>query len=135
MSSLPVRQSIQTELEAYLATVGVTFAQSINEAVSDGLASPWATLSFAAYGNTNYCFSAGKGAEIGVADVNIYDLAGVGYVGLIGIADGIATHFNGFNDGAGVIVVNVTPPNEATAGDTAGGLYGVVIGLEYQYLY
>ena len=135
MSSLAVRQALQTELENYLTAAGISFIETVNDVPVSKPSTTWATVKFSAYGNENFCYAAGKGRETGVADVMVYVRPGRGYTVAVGIADGLATHFNGFDNGAGVVVVNVVPANEATAGDDSGGWYGVLLGLEYQYYY
>jgi len=134
MSSLTVRQVIQDELETYLASASVNFVETVNIDSGNTPNSPWATVSFTSYGNENFSFEAGKGRETGAADIYVYVRAGQGDSIAVGIADGLAIHFNGFSSGD-VVVVNVAPPNEATAGQGLGGWYGVLVSLDYQYYY
>ena len=128
-----MRAFIRGEIANYLTLSGAPFPfyETINtdQSPTDDL---WCTVEFAVFDIEHRCYSGTLRIERGAATITIFGKPGVGDSAVVAAADALQNYFDGLINDGDVVIANVLPATEATAGD-ATNFYGVEIELEYDY--
>ena len=130
---IAVRQAIETELQALLAAQApaIPFYSTVNERQrpTDPL---WTTAEYYSDYATAVCYAGKTRIENGTADIIVYGRAGEGATPALRLAEVIADHFYRTRLPGEIVITDVVPPAEDTAGD-AQPWYGVIVSLEVEY--